>query len=175
MRGSLPCRYWRAGIFSRAAYQLKESEKSAAEGFTLSYPFIIVGWLGRGFMRCESVDTFWALMPILAQGPTFWFSAFVGPWHFGLLIGLPGRVRRSCGSPPIRGSIIGRSRASSGWRPSSCARPSRWRLRLPIARTEAWEPCLATGADALLVRSLPAACDGYLHCVRCRGGDLPRL
>ena len=74
MRGSLPCRYWRAGIFSRAAYQLKESEKSAAEGFTLSYPFITVGWLGRGFMRCESVDTFWALMPILAQGPTFGFS-----------------------------------------------------------------------------------------------------
>ena len=111
-----------------------------------SYPFINVGWLGRGFMRCESVDTFWALMPILAQGPTFWFFAFVGPWHFGLLIGLPGRVRRSCGSPPIRGSIIGRSRASSGWRPSSCARPLRWRPRLPIARTEAWEPCLAIGA-----------------------------
>ena len=38
------------------------------------YPFITVGWLGRGFMRCESVDTFWALMPILAQGPTFGFS-----------------------------------------------------------------------------------------------------
>ena len=37
------------------------------------YPFITVGWLGRGFMRCESVDTFWALMPILAQGPTFGF------------------------------------------------------------------------------------------------------
>lgn len=27
--------------------------------------------------------------------------------------------------------------------------------------------------DALLVRSLPAACDSYLHCVRCRGDDLP--
>ena len=43
MRGSLPCRYWRAGIFSRAAYQLKESEKSAAEGFTLSiYTYLYI-------------------------------------------------------------------------------------------------------------------------------------
>ena len=59
--------------------------------YIILLPFILVGWLGRGWMRFESCETLWALMPILAQGPTFWFSP---PSHPDLLCGVMGEGLR---------------------------------------------------------------------------------